>query len=282
MTTSRIGRLLPETARILAALVGHDARIVRALRPAYERLLARLAGGRGLSWSINGVPCRIDPGLRDRVPPEYEVGAARFLAAHVRPGDRCLDIGANVGAYVLQLAHWSRPDGRIIAFEPNPAAAELLERHLRFNHLTGRVEVVRSAVGAEAGSALLHAAGADGRGRLDAPNPELAGHTQPVSVPVTTIDDFCAARGVRPNWVLLDIEGLEIAALSGGRRTLTASPRPGVVVEMHPSAWPLSGTTRAAAEALCRDLGVTAVSLSGQADPYAAHGLVHLAPVAEP
>lgn len=279
---TRISRLVATAARFLAGRVGHDARLVRALRPAYRGLLAWLSGGRGLQWSINGVPCRIDPALRDRVPRHYEVGAGRFLAKRVRPGDMCLDIGANVGAYVLQLAHWSRPDGRIIAFEPNPAAAELLERHLRFNNLSGRVEVVRSAVGAEPGTAVLHVAGADGRGRLDQPNPELIGHTQPVSVPVTTLDDFCSARGLRPDWILIDVEGFEIAALSGGRQTLTASPPPGVVVEMHPSVWQLSGTTRAAAEALFQDLGVTPVPLSDEADPLAAHGLVHLAPRAEP
>ena len=278
----KIGGLVPAAARFLASRLGHNSHAVRALRPAYERLLAWLSGARGLPWSINGVPCRIDPKLRDRVPREYEVGAARFLATQVRSGDLGLDIGANVGAYVLQLAHWNRPHGRIIAFEPNPAAAELLERHLRFNDLAGRVEVVRSAVGAQPGSAVLHAAGADGRGRLDQPNPELAGHTQPVSVPVTTIDGFCSARGLKPDWILIDIEGFEIAALSGGRQTLTASPRPGVVVEMHPSVWQLSGTTRAAAEALFQDLGVTPVPLSGQADPLAAHGLVYLAPRAEP
>jgi FkbM family methyltransferase len=278
---TRISGLVAAGARFLGDRLGHDSLAIRFLRPAYERVLARLSGERGLPWSINGVPCRIHYQLRDRIPREYEVGAARFLGAHVRPGELCLDVGANVGAYVIQLAHWSRPDGRVIAFEPNPAAAELLERHLRFNDLAHRVEVVRAAVGDVPGTAVLHAAGADGRGRLNQPNPELAGQTKPANVRVTTLDAFCTTHGVRPNWILIDIEGFEIAALSGGWQTLTARPRPGIVVEMHPSVWHLSGTTRAAAEALFGDLGVSPVPLSGQTDPYAEHGLVHLAEAAK-
>jgi FkbM family methyltransferase len=274
--------LLDGAARAVADLVGRETRLIQALRPAYEQLLEWTTQGRGLRWRINGVPCRIDPRLRDRVAREYEAEVAEFLASHVRPGDLSLNVGANVGAYVLQLAHWSRPDGRIIAFEPNPAAAELLDRHLRFNDLAGRVEVVRFAVGAERGTAVLYAAGADGRARLDEPNPELAGHAKPVSVPVTTIDSFCRERGLRPDWIIIDIEGFEITALRGGRQTLAASPRPGVVVEMHPSAWQLSGTTRAAAETLLQELRLIPVPLTGQADPLAQHGIVHLAPVGNP
>jgi FkbM family methyltransferase len=277
---TRISGLVAAGARFLGDRLGHDSLPIRLLRPAYERVLARLSGKRGLPWSVNGVPCRIHYQLRDRIPREYEEGAARFLSAHVRSGELCLDVGANVGAYVIQLAHWSRPDGRVIAFEPNPAAAELLERHLRFNDLTHRVEVVRAAVGDVPGTAVLHAAGADGRGRLNHANPELAGQTKPGTVPVTTLDAYCTKHGVRPNWILIDIEGFEIAALSGGWHTLTAPPRPGIVVEMHPSVWHLSGTTRAAAEALFDNLGVSPVPLSGQIDPCAEHGLVYLAETA--
>ena len=272
-----IPRFLPNAARAVAGALGHESRLVRVARPAYDWLLERLSGGSGVPWSVNGVPCRIAPRMRARLPREYEVEVARFLSGRVRPGDVCLDVGANVGAYVLQLAHWSRPDGRVIAFEPNPGAAAVLDRHVALNGLASRVEVVRCAIGAAPGAAVMHVAGADGRGRLDVENPELAGRTGAVDVPVTTIDAFCGARGVRPRWILVDIEGYEIAALQGARRTLTADPRPGVVVEFHPSAWPLSGTSRAAAEALLRDLGATPVSLSGRGVPFATHGIVHLA-----
>jgi len=91
---------------------------------------------------------------------------------------------------------------------------------------------------------------------------------------------FPQTRDLRPNWILLDVEGFEIATLNGGRMTLT-SPAARLAVEMHPSVWRLSGTTRAAAETPFRELGVIPVPLSGQDNPFTVHGLVHLAPVVE-
>jgi FkbM family methyltransferase len=268
---------LPKVARAVSGALGHESPLVRAGRPAYDWLLERLGGGRGLPWSVNDVPCRIAPRLRARLPREYEPGVARFLASRVRPGDVCLDVGANVGAYVLQLAHWSRPDGKVIAFEPSPAAAKLLAHHVRINGLADRVAIVRAAVGAEPGTAVMHVAGADGRGRLGVANPELAGRTDATSVPLTTIDEYCTTHSLRPQWILIDIEGFEIAALRGARHTLAAEPPPAVVVELHPSAWALSGTSRGAAEVLFRELGLTPVPLTASGDPLATHGIVHLA-----
>jgi hypothetical protein len=78
--------------------------------------------GRGISWSINGVPCRIDPRQRHRMARRYDEPVARWLASHVKPGDFCANVGGNVGVYALQFAHWTGPDGRVVVFEPNPHA----------------------------------------------------------------------------------------------------------------------------------------------------------------
>ena len=268
--------LAQAVARFAAGLLGRDSAVVAALRPTYERLLVRLSGNRGLGWELNGVPCRIDPRARASLPRAYEAGAAGFLATHVRAGDLCFDIGAHIGAYVIQLAHWTRPTGRTVAFEPNPSAQEILWRHVRMNGLTARVELVPSAVGAESGVRTLHVLGTDGRSRLDAPNPEIAGRTHPLEVPVTTLDDFCRTRGLQPAWVVMDVEGFEIAVLRGARATLALEPRPRMVVELHPSVWTQSGTSRDEAEALLRKLRLTVVSLSGHRDPLGQHGLVYL------
>ena len=45
---------------------------------------------------------------------------------------------------------------------------------------------------------------------------------------------------------------------------------------MHPNAWDTADTTRAQAEALFDELGVTPVPLTGQQEPLAEYGLVHL------
>ncbi|HEY0407254.1 MAG TPA: FkbM family methyltransferase [Pyrinomonadaceae bacterium] len=270
--------LLQTVARRTSGLVGRESRFIRRLRPAYESLLEWSGRGRGAAWAINGVVYRVDPHCRHRLGQNYDAPVARFLRERVRPGALCIDVGANVGVYVLQFAHWSGPTGQVVAFEPNPTARAILEKHVRMNALTERVRVVNAAVGATSGEAILYAAEADGMSRLGAPNKELAGNFYEVAVSVMTLDDYCAAERLKPDWLLIDIEGFEMAALAGARELINnCRGELGIIVEMHPSVWDSANTTRAGAEALLADLNLRAVPLMGQADALGEHGLVHLA-----
>jgi FkbM family methyltransferase len=270
-------QFIQHAARRTAEAVGRESAIVRAMRPGYERMLGIASGGRGIPWEINGLTYRIDPRQRHRLGANYDAPVAAFLRERIRPGAVCVDVGANVGVYVLQFARWAGDAGRVIAFEPNPAARRVLERHVRLNHLTQRVTVVAAAVGAAAGEAVLFASGEDGMSRLGEPNDELRGATTPIVVPVVTLDDHCRTAGVRPDWLLIDVEGFEIAVLQGAREIIRSRGRAlGLVVEMHARVWPSAGMSRARAESVLRDLGLRPVALTGQSDPLADHGLVHL------
>lgn len=269
--------LIQGTANKVSGLLGRESWLVRRLRPAYETSLDLLTGGRGIPWTINGETYRVDPRLRHRLGPNYDAPVAAFIRERIRAGAVCLDVGANVGVYVLQFARWAGPAGRVVAFEPNPGALKALHRHVEMNDLSGRVEVVAAAVGAQAGDATMYASDTDGMSRLGAPNELIAERVREITVPVVTLDEFCEARALEPDWLLIDIEGFEIAALEGARRLLARRGRQlHVVVELHPNVWDSAATTRAGAEALLSELGLRAVPLTGQRDALGEHGLVFL------
>jgi FkbM family methyltransferase len=269
--------LLQTTARRTAGLIGRESRLVRRLRPAYENLLDWYGGGNGIPWTINGVTYRVDPHQRHRLGTNYDAPVAAFLRERVKPGDLCFDVGANVGVYVLQFAHWSGPDGRTVAFEPNPGAREVLESHVRMNGLKERVRIVPAAVGEFSGEDILYAAAAEGMSRLGQPNQALAGKVNEIIVPVVTLDEYCKTNALEPDWLFLDIEGFEIAALAGARELIkNRRGEMGLVVEMHPNVWDSANTTRAGAESLLDELGLRAVPLTGQSDPLGDHGIVYL------
>jgi hypothetical protein len=137
---------------------------------------------------------------------------------------------------------------------------------------------VAAAVGAAAGEAVLYAAGSNEMSRLGSPNAEIADPITPLTVPIVTLDDYCTANGVEPDWLLIDVEGFEIAALLGARRLIKRRGKAlEIVVELHPREWGLAGTTRADLEALLADLGRVPIPLHGQAAPLEQNGLVYLA-----
>lgn len=265
-------------ARRLAEWGGPDSWVVRRLRPAREWALDLAYGRAGLPRTVNGVPVRVLPRHRWYFVPEYDAPVAEYLRPRVRPGAVCVSVGANLGVYPLQFAHWSGPAGRVYAFEPNPQAAAALRRHVAMNGLAGRARVVERAVADRPGTAVLHAAGTNGMSRLGEPNAELAGRTRPLRVEVDTLDRFAAGEGVRPDVVMIDVEGFEWAVLAGARGLLAAARPPVVVVEMHPAAWPVAGADRPAGERLLAEYRLRVVPLSGQRDPLGEYGHVALEP----
>src|SRR5690606_33016738 len=111
-------------------------------RRVYDAYLRGVGGRRGIEWELNGETYRIDPAYRGQVGHRYDAEIADSLRARLRPGQVCFNVGANIGVYALQLSRWLGPGGRVVAFEPNPAAEAVLRRHIEINGLGGQVDVV--------------------------------------------------------------------------------------------------------------------------------------------
>jgi tRNA G37 N-methylase Trm5 len=63
------------------------------------------------------------------------MGVQRVLDAILLPGDRFVDIGANIGMTTLHAHSLIGSTGRIDCFEPNPECIEGLRRHLQINKI---------------------------------------------------------------------------------------------------------------------------------------------------
>jgi FkbM family methyltransferase len=243
---------------------------------AYTSLLRILSAGRGLAWPVDeGTTLRIDPRCRWIRNPSYEADVVAYLRTRIRPGQCCVDVGAHVGFYALQMALWTVPDGRVIAFEPNPTARAVLQANVALNRLSGRVTIESSAAGAARGTAdLFHGGDTSGLSRLDAPNPNSRSGA-PVRISVVTLDGSCATHGISPDWILIDAEGADLAVLQGAA-SLLRDTAVQVVVEMHASLWDPHHTTPDVFEAFLTSCGRRALPITGQKNPFTDYGTVAL------
>ncbi|MDR2111924.1 MAG: FkbM family methyltransferase [Candidatus Accumulibacter sp.] len=132
-------------------------------------------------------------------------------AVDVRAGDVFLDCGACCG----ETAVWALNKGadKVYAFEPNPEAQKYLLANAE-KYGPDRIALVPFGVGASAGRAgMVTEAGNIGGTRLV----EAADG----GVPVTSLDDWCRENAVRPDFIKMDVEGAETAALRGARQIIT-------------------------------------------------------------
>jgi FkbM family methyltransferase len=90
----------------------------------------------------------------------HEPEIVNLIKHTVRPGDVCLDIGANVGAHTLVMARLAGPSGRVIAVEPHPRMCARLRQNLDLNRLDN-VIVVAAALSASDGETDLYGFGED-------------------------------------------------------------------------------------------------------------------------
>jgi len=143
----------------------------------------------------------------------HEFPEMALLLHLLRPGDLFLDVGANVGSYVVLASGVCR--ARTIAFEPDPITATALRRNVSINHLDELVTVYEAAVG-NVESMVPFTVGLDTVNKVAEP-----GVTGTRMVRQCRLDDVASADN--PIMVKIDIEGYEEAALDGAH-VLLAKP----------------------------------------------------------
>ena len=92
-------------------------------------------------------------------------------------------------------------------------------------------------------------------------------------VETVTIDGFCAAHGIVPTLIKIDVEGFELEALRGARQTIARGGAGlALFVEMHPTVWRERGLSPNEVKAELRLQGLRAEPLREVDDPWALEG----------
>ncbi len=140
-----------------------------------------------------------------------------------------LDIGANRGIYSYWLSKQVGPEGRVIAFEPQPELGGFLadvKEEFHLNNLTivnkgvsdhtGTIDLYRSSPGSPRASMVI-----------ETPN------TNTISVPIVSLDDYFSDRDAsRLSFIKADVEEHELNVFKGAER-LPRRQHPTLLFECH-------------------------------------------------
>jgi FkbM family methyltransferase len=162
----------------------------------------------------------------------YEEGVLRTCAGLLRDGMSFVDVGANVGLYSVIAASVVGSRGSVIAFEPQPELAKMIEENARLNRLDNII-VKNCALGASSGEASLYQVSRtnDGAATLQVGSGE-AHYGEPLTVPVRRLSEMLQEHGIaNVGGIKIDVEGAELQVLEGFADSLAAAPPEFILVE---------------------------------------------------
>lgn len=141
-------------------------------------------------------------------------GPYEWEDVRIEEGDVVFDCGANLGVFSLLAAY---KGAEVYAFEPISAARAELRKTLDLNPaLKERVHIVPAALSDSEGSAEFTVLD----GTLVGSSMVLSQQGRKETARLTTVDAFCEAEGVSPDFIKADIEGAERQMMQGAVETL--------------------------------------------------------------
>jgi FkbM family methyltransferase len=163
----------------------------------------------------------------------HEPAVTAWIARHLTgsPPGIFVDVGANIGWHAAHAAR-HRAVETVVAFEPDPVNAWLLDQNRSINNI-GNIVICACAIGASSGLARLHRYKDSNRGRHSLTRDYGFGTRL---VPLRELDRELNSLGLgdRPILVLkIDVEGYEPAVIEGASQALTRTTV--VVLEYSPS-----------------------------------------------
>lgn len=142
------------------------------------------------------------------------------VAALVKPGDFCVDIGANFGVYTVAMSRMVGPTGKVVSAEPMPITYGLLARNLKQLRVSN-AQAIQCAVSDRDGTVSMTLP----KWEFGAPNFYEAhvsadGEASDAVIPSRRLDDVLAGAGRAPVFIKCDVEGHELSVLKGATKTL--------------------------------------------------------------
>jgi FkbM family methyltransferase len=147
-----------------------------------------------------------------------------FEAAILHRGDLFLDIGANVGGWLIPASPYYR---KVIGFEPSPEVARVLENNLRLNKVRN-AEIQQIALGDIDGTRSLYLYPENGHDSFYPEHMMKKTTGKKVGVWTQPLDSLNLA----PSTIKIDTEGYEFPIILGGMKTLQKH-LPGLCIETH-------------------------------------------------
>jgi len=165
--------------------------------------------------------------------PDREPNFMHLLSTEIQPGMVIMEIGGNIGYQTFRMLEGLKGEGSIIVFEPDPRNFNLLKINIEENGYEN-ISIYPHAISDHNRSSEFHLSDAT---NLSSLVPSRHTKQGSVNVPCTTISDYSEIKGIIPNFIKMDIEGMEVLALRGMRKLIEKDFPCKILFEVHPDVY---------------------------------------------
>ncbi len=158
----------------------------------------------------------------------HEPESTAIYQRQLRPKDRVLDVGTNIGYYIAVASPIIREHGSLIGIEPDPELYQCAKLNSQF--LLPRLQLYNVAASKSNGEAAFYRSSIGNWGALI--HQKVLRPTETITVKTVSIDRLCAELNWEPTIIRMDIEGAEIHALEGAKNVLSKL-KPKLFIELH-------------------------------------------------
>jgi len=131
---------------------------------------------------------------------DYEPETFDFFRKNLKPGDIVFDIGAHIGLFSVVASRLVGETGKVYAFEPTPFTRGVLGKVIKLNGCDHNVEIRTEAVSEKKGTAYFFDTGTEVSNANSLV--ETSRSKKKLEVPVTSVDEFVAERGLLVNCLI--------------------------------------------------------------------------------
>lgn len=212
----------------------------QAASPGPREAYCYLGDGRAVTCTRHGRPILLwtrDLGIAPHIAltGAWEPDVERVLHRLLRPGQRVVEVGANMGYHSLTLAERIGPTGQLHCFEPHPELLPLLRGTMALNGFRPpRVTVHGVAALDRAGDVAFRWDPLQiGSGHV-AEGDDGAEYVRVAEVPAVRLDDLLGPLLPGLDLLRMDAEGSELLVLRGAEALIRRSPGLRILMEWSP------------------------------------------------
>ena len=176
-------------------------------------------------------------GVHEKEPSRVYISELKRICSGANETVNIIEVGANIGYYVLKEAEVAGEVGRIHAFEPSQSNCELLKKNVDLNGYADIVNVVPKAIGDRNGTARFAVSEQSNRNTIEAEEENRGDLIGAVDVEMTTLESYLDTLGISANEIgaiRMDLEGYETVVIESIKDIFQSSEEVVAYVEVHP------------------------------------------------